>query len=171
MFIPGQNGFVPVVEMKAAVNGLESVLYHDFRLEHWQFMPMKRAFMDVLRADQRISAVMFDAMQAIEIKMRKLERALEESEEYMEKKEYKEKMEASQYFTFNALVRVYPMLSYLKNADVKVGEYCCMFGNKEVSNYVVKVGEAVYDREDGNDVWREGIYRISNIKPPELTEG
>lgn len=144
VYLNGKDRFIPAVEMRAAVNGLENVLFHDFRMEHWQFLPMKRAFMDILREDHRSIAISED-------------------------KEYKDGMEKAQYFAKNILAEVYPLLAYLANADsgVKVGQYCCTFGDQEVSNYVVKVGEAVCDRKDGKGVWREGIYRISNVKPPE----
>lgn len=145
IYLNGKDRFVPAVEMRAAVNGLENVLFHDFRMEHWQFLPMKRAFMDVLREDHRSIAMSEDA-------------------------EYKEGMEKAQYFTLTIMAEAYPVLAYLKNsdADVKIGQYCCTFGDREISNYVVKVGEAVCDKKDGKGVWREGIYRISKVEPPEM---
>lgn len=148
IYLSSKERFVPTVEMRASVNGLENVLYHDFRMEHWQFMPMKRAFMDVLRDDHRIIVQTEDA-------------------------DYRKGLENSQYFTLAIMAEVYPLLAYLKSTDaeMKIGQYCCTFGDKEVSNYVVKVGEAVCDMKDGGGVWREGIYRISTVEPPEMKKG
>jgi hypothetical protein len=73
------------------------------------------------------------------------------------------------YFTCSLLTMVYPFMEYLKNQDhsIKVGEFCLAFGYSGKMNFVVKVGDGA--NEDGD--WREGIYRISTLKPPEMEPG
>lgn len=148
IYLQGATEFVPVVEMEHSILGLSNTLYHSFKLEHWQFLPMERAFMDVLREDHRYIV-------------------------NSEDEEFQKGMEMAKYFSASTLAEVYPVLSYLVNhdAEVKVGQYCCTIGTREISNYVVKVGEAECQPKDGKGVWREGIYRISSVRPPEMGEG
>ena len=149
IYLSSRGNFIPAVEMKVMVNGLENALYHDYRMEHWQVLPMRRAFMDVLREEHRRIVTTED----MEIKVG---------------------LEEAQYYTMSVLVQIYPLLAYLKNQDseIKVGQYCCMFGDKDVSNYLVKVGEAVCEKKEENaKIWKEGIYRISNVEPPEFKNG
>ena len=146
VYLASERKFVPAGEMLMVVNGLQNSLYYNIRMEHWQYMPVKKAFMDVLRDDHwRIVSA--------------------------EDEEFKTGMESAHYYMSSVLGEMYPAISYLTGIDkqVKIGEYCCTFGTREVSNYVVKVGEAVCEPKDGGkEVWREGIYRVSNVVPPEM---
>ena len=144
IYLSSREMFIPAVEMKVSVNGLDNALYHSFRMEQWQILPMKRAFMDVLREEHRRIVTTDNA-------------------------ELKDGLEKAQYYTMDVLVQVYPVLAYLegKDSEIRVGQYCCMFGDQEKSNYIVKVGEAEFKMQDGENVWRKGIYRLSNVKPPE----
>lgn len=145
VYLSGKEKFVPVGEIVMMVNGLQNSLYHDIKMEHWQYMPIRKAFLDVLREEHRIIV-------------------------FSEDEEFKSGMEKSKYFTISVLAEMYSFLEYLVGSDhqIPVGEYCCTFGTQGESNYVVKVGEAVCESQNGEGkIWREGIYRISTVEPPE----
>ena len=146
VYLSSTEKFVPAGEIPMMVNGMQNSLYHNIKMEHWQYLPIKKAFMDVLREDHRVIALSEDD-------------------------KFKAGMEKSQYFTNSVLAEMYPLLSYLVGSDkqIRIGQYCCTFGTRGESNYVVKVGEAVCEsKEGGKEIWREGIYRISTVEPPEM---
>ena len=135
----GQKGFVPLVPCEANVMGIQRTLYHAIDEFAYQ-MALRRGFLQVLREEH--SALTKQNVPDID-----------------------RSMEEAQYFTMEALVKVYPVLEYLTKYDnqMSIGKRCVTVGTVQKPMYLVKVGEAT-SKDDAR--WKCGIYRIAPVMLP-----
>ena len=129
-----------LVSCEANVMGIKRTLYYDIN-DFPRSAALQRGFIQVLREEWLALARQNDS-------------------------DVTSAMDTAQYFTTNALVKMYPVLGYLANCDnqLLIGKRCATVGTVQNPLYLLKVGEAISNNED--DSWKCGIYRLASVMMP-----